>query len=86
MMSIAILYYSIFKLIFAFMKKLLLGLGLGIVLLGGVSATTYNNTDKETYDSNACRYGQCYATAKSTGNRCKHCVSEKGDYYCWQHR
>lgn len=67
------------------MKKLLLGLGLGIVLLGGVSATTSINTEEETYDSNACRYGQCYATAKSTGKRCRACVSNAGDYYCGWH-
>ena len=33
-----------------------------------------------------CKYGQCYATAKSTGNRCKHCVSNSRDQYCWQHK
>jgi len=33
-----------------------------------------------------CKYGQCYATAKSTGNRCLHCVSKSGDSYCWQHK
>ena len=36
-------------------------------------------------DDYECRYGQCHATAKSTGRRCKHCVSNRGDYYCWQH-
>lgn len=33
-----------------------------------------------------CKYGQCYGTAKSTGKRCKHCVSKKGDKYCYQHK
>ena len=33
-----------------------------------------------------CKYGQCQATAKSTNKRCKHCVSKKGDSYCWQHK
>lgn len=33
-----------------------------------------------------CKYDQCHATAKSTGKRCKHCVSNKGDLYCWQHK
>lgn len=33
-----------------------------------------------------CNYGQCQATAKSTGNQCKHCVSNQGDLYCWQHK
>jgi len=33
-----------------------------------------------------CHYGQCQATAKSTGNQCKHCVSNSGDKYCYQHK
>lgn len=33
-----------------------------------------------------CKYGQCKGTAKSTGNRCKHCVSNAGDSYCYQHK
>lgn len=33
-----------------------------------------------------CHYGQCQAIAKSTGVQCKHCVSERGDLYCWQHK
>lgn len=33
-----------------------------------------------------CKYRQCNATAKSTGKRCKHCVSKKTDYQCWQHK
>lgn len=33
-----------------------------------------------------CRYGQCQATAKSTGKQCKHCVSNSGDKFCYQHK
>lgn len=33
-----------------------------------------------------CRFGQCQATAKSTGKQCKHCVSNSGDKYCYQHK
>ena len=33
-----------------------------------------------------CHFGQCQAIAKSTGQQCKHCVSNKGDLYCWQHK
>jgi hypothetical protein len=33
-----------------------------------------------------CKHGQCEATAKSTKKRCKHCVSDEGDKYCWQHK
>ena len=32
-----------------------------------------------------CKYGQCHGIAKSTGKRCKHCVSKRGDKYCYQH-
>lgn len=35
---------------------------------------------------NECKYGQCQGIAKSTGNRCKHCVSNSGDKYCYQHK
>ena len=33
-----------------------------------------------------CRFGQCQATAKSTGKQCKHCVSNSGDKFCYQHK
>lgn len=67
------------------MKKFLIGSGLALGLLltsFTVSTSTPAPTGK---DSVGCYYGQCYATAKSTGNRCKHCVSNEGDSYCWQH-
>jgi len=32
-----------------------------------------------------CQYGQCQATAQSTGQRCKKCVSSPGDIYCHLH-
>lgn len=41
---------------------------------------------KELSDTVECRYDQCHATAKSTGKRCKHCVSNEGDVFCWQHK
>ena len=51
------------------------------------------NVDSEVYTSTyrventvKCKYDQCHATAKSTGERCKHCVSNDGDTYCWQHK
>lgn len=34
----------------------------------------------------ACKFSQCQAIAKSTGNQCKHCVSKSGDSFCWQHK
>jgi hypothetical protein len=43
---------------------------------------SFDTVNIESYE---CKYGQCHATAKSTGKRCKHCVSNKGDSNCWQH-
>jgi hypothetical protein len=31
-------------------------------------------------------HGQCHATAKSTGQRCKRGVSNAGDRFCYQHK
>lgn len=74
------------------MKKLIL---LSFLVFGLVSFTpntlekskNRNSVKKiETVDNVDCKHGQCQATAKSTGKQCKHCVSEKGDLYCWQHK
>ncbi len=32
-----------------------------------------------------CKHSQCHATAKSTGKRCRKCVSKEGQSYCHQH-
>ncbi len=70
------------------MKNLLFSLLLTFGLLG----FTTNNVitpdvqiAKKSTETVECKWAQCSATAKSTGKRCKHCVSEKGDTYCWQH-
>lgn len=65
-----------------------------IIILGIASLLSFTSVDAvQVYDSQAtsytvagCKYSQCKATAKSTGNRCKHCVSNKGDSFCWQHK
>jgi hypothetical protein len=33
-----------------------------------------------------CQHGQCTKKAESTGKRCKRCVSNAGDRYCYQHK
>jgi len=48
----------------------------------GTSDPIISNID---YDTVECKYDQCHAIAKSTDERCKHCVSNDGDIYCWQH-
>lgn len=67
------------------MKKLFIGCGLALSLvLSSYSLTSSTPAEAET-SAIKCHHGQCQATAKSTGNQCKHCVSNEGDLYCWQH-
>lgn len=70
------------------LKSFLLVLGLGII--AGTFQTNAKSVNTEFQHTDSvnryeCRYGQCYATAKSTGRRCLHCVSNPGDLYCYQH-
>ena len=72
------------------MKKILFGssIVLGLILTSfttlNSSAVPINNNNNNNNSVN-CYYGQCSATAASTGQRCRHCVSNEGDWYCWQH-
>ena len=72
------------------MKKLIIGtsifLALGISYAFTSSESINLNSNQVIFENHACTYGQCYATAQSTGNRCKRCVSNQGDFYCWQHK
>ena len=75
-----------FKSIFTFINLVLLS----ITLMGFNVETTINFVEQTSFhqqiDEDACKYGQCRATAKSTGNQCKHCVSSSADSYCYQHK
>jgi hypothetical protein len=69
------------------MKKILLA----VLLLGTTfTVTEARNTSKHSvsFKNNLieCRYSQCQATAKSTGKQCRHCVSNSGDKFCYQHK
>ncbi len=65
---------------------------LGTIFLAAVGGIAMNESSSTTMEADAvfapadCRYSQCTATAKSTGKRCRRCVSNDGDAYCWQHR
>lgn len=73
-------------------KKLLLSLlaasGLALMSFSAVPNFTSESVVTQSIENvdYECKYGQCYGTAKSTGKRCKHCVSNKGDKYCYQHK
>ena len=61
-----------------------------IALVLATSLVSFNPINKVVNSSAkivlACKFGQCQATAKSTGKQCKHCVSNDGDTYCFQHK
>ena len=67
------------------MKKiLLLAIATGLLSFTTVKVPADQNVKEQSELD--CNYGQCRATAKSTGNQCMHCVSNSGDYYCYQHK
>ena len=68
------------------MKKILL-LVFSVGLFGfTTTATTVAEYTEINSTTVACNFGQCRATAKSTGNQCKHCVSNSGDSFCYEHK
>jgi hypothetical protein len=62
----------------------------GVLFFGFISKAsnpiTTNQEEIQIEKCNTCKYDQCHAVAKSTGLRCKHCVSYSGDIYCYQHK
>lgn len=71
------------------MKKILLLSFLTLSLLSYSPSSIAKSIHKSSIKKSSfvdCRYGQCQATAKSTGNQCKHCVSNSGDSFCFQHK
>lgn len=70
------------------MKKILI-LTIFLIGIAGLQASDYRIGNTNSFANeriNDCRYRQCSATAKSTGQRCKHCVSKSGHLFCWQHK
>ena len=67
-------------------KKIIIGAFLTVGLGLTFSFATLNNNEgnSETIANGACKYGQCHATAKSTGNRCRKCTKEFQSY-CSSH-
>ena len=69
------------------MKNLFLGLLflVSISSFGAESTKIKTEVVKKVASAVECRFGQCQATAKSTGKQCLHCVSKSGDKFCYQH-
>lgn len=72
------------------MKKHLKQIVIGAFLTVGLGLTfsfvtlNINEGNREMEDDSACKYGQCYATASSTGQRCRRCTAEFRNY-CSSH-
>ncbi|WP_338769866.1 hypothetical protein WAF17_10730 [Bernardetia sp. ABR2-2B] len=70
-------------------KRLIILLNLLILAtftMGFTSDITHSEVQSHYFEILDCKYGQCKATAKSTGKQCKHCVSNSGENYCWQYK
>jgi hypothetical protein len=69
------------------MKKYFIIISTVFLLLSfsSIKETDVNNVESHT-ETVECKIRQCNAIAKSTGKRCKHCVSNSEDKQCWQHK
>ena len=68
------------------MKKIILIAIFSFVTMSFISVEDVNTIKETKIENVKCKFRQCNATAKSTGKRCKHCVSKKEDYQCYQHK
>ena len=69
------------------MKKLLLLLFfIPLITMSFLSIDKSKEIKVEKVEILKCKIRQCNATAKFTGKRCKHFVSKKEDYQCYQHK
>ena len=71
------------------MKNLILSIITLVTLTSFIAVDKVQSNNGKTINDIStveCKHGQCTATAASTGKTCKHCVSNEGDSYCWQHK
>ena len=68
------------------MKKIIFILLIALSTMSFLSIEDNQTIQNERIETIECKYRQCNATAKSTGKRCKHCVSKSTDYQCYQHK
>lgn len=68
------------------MKKILLLISFSLIIMSFLPSKESQNIDIVSIENVECKIRQCNATAKSTGKRCKHCVSNDSDYQCYQHK
>jgi hypothetical protein len=68
------------------MKKIIFILLACLITMSFVAINDISDTNEVRIENLECKHRQCDAIAKSTGKRCKHCVSKSKDYQCWQHK
>ena len=68
------------------MKKVFFILVFALSIMSFLPIEDIQEIQNERIENVECKYRQCNATAKSTGKRCKHCVSKSRDYQCYQHK
>ena len=68
------------------MKKLLIIIFVSLITMSFLPERENQNIKEDSVENVECKIRQCNATAKSTGKRCKHCVSNDSDYQCYQHK
>ena len=68
------------------MKKLLLLISFSLITMSFLPTKESHSSNIDFVENVECKIRQCNATAKSTGKRCKHCVSNDSDYQCYQHK
>ena len=68
------------------MKKLLFIALVSLMTMSFLSIDNSKEIKEESIETVECKIRQCNATAKSTGKRCKHCVSKSEDKQCYQHK
>jgi hypothetical protein len=56
-----------------------------IGVVGSEPPSAESNSEEPVDENLECKYAQCNAVAKSTGKRCRSCVSKQGDFYCSKH-
>ena len=68
------------------MKKIIFILLASFITMSFFSVSNSADVKEVVIENVECKFRQCNAKAKSTGKRCKHCVSKSRDYQCWQHK
>jgi hypothetical protein len=68
------------------MKKLLFIISISLISMSFLPTKESQPIKSDFVENVECKIRRCNAIAKSTEKRCKRCVSNEGDYQCYQHK